>query len=371
MLAMGKLRWLGYTFCCFLVGATSAATSGPSLRSADNRWFEIVALDARSVGYAEALSRQVVDRAMLYMDIRQMSFPQRILVQLRPPEYVDFEGPFRLQIGDGGFITLHVRWDERMDLPTFCAALSEAFVLRYAYFNFGPSAMDRVPAWAVQTLALDVYFSLRPGLLFEAVKQAREDGAPGLTELLGQRWTSGSLEVSGFLMIERLQGAGMSRGSIRQLYEAGLSGGDVLPLITGFLGVDAVGADTWWAETLAQMEQSQMTVFERLEDSRSWVEAFAHFEVDGEVINLRQLWELREDPSVRDLVAARLELLRIRIARVNPAYFNAARSLGVLFETILERRRSHEYIGGLSKFLGDRDSGLAIERIVQDALTAP
>ncbi len=368
MRAMGKLRLIGYGSMFLCLGALLQAASAPTIRSAENRWFEIVALDAAAAGYTEVLSRHLVDRAMVFMDARSMDFPQRILVKLRPPEYADFEEAFRIELGDGGFVTLNVRWDERLDLATFCTALSEAFILRYTHYNYGPDAVLRVPGWTVQNLGQDVYFSLRPALLAESIQRARQQEILELSELLSMPLRSDRPAASGFLLMDALQRAGMPRGVVREIYRTALSGGDVIPLITAFLGIDAVDVEAWWSGTYQQLGQTQMSVFERLEDSRDWVEALASFEREEAVINLRRLWELREDPAIRDLVAARLDLLRIRIIRVNPAYFNAARSLGVLFEIILDNGRPHEYIGALSKYLSDRDNAREIERIVRDAL---
>ena len=72
---------------------------------------------------------------------------------------------------------------------------------------------------------------------------------------------------------------------------------------------------------------------------------------------------------MRSLIEARYEILKIRIMRVNPAYFNAARSLGALYETYLKGEKRHKYIHGLTAFLGDFEDGKALEETVQESLS--
>jgi len=45
--------------------------------------------------------------------------------------------------------------------------------------------------------------------------------------------------------------------------------------------------------------------------------------------------------------------LLLRMARINPAYYNPARSLGVLFESILQETPSHLYLHHLTIYLSD------------------
>lgn len=359
-------------FClCWLVGvlpvrAESSAMPGPALRSAENRWFEIVALDVRSIGYMEMLSRQVVEGSFAYLDGRRMDFPQRILVQLRPPAYVDFEGPYRVRIGEGGFISLDLRWANALDLETCCRALSEALILRYVYFNFGPGGVDRVPRWTIAALGSEVFFTLRPAL-FPA--DVGDFGAWPLAEVISRKWTAREPEDGGDLLIRALAQSGVSAAMIRSIYQRALVGEALEPHLAEALDLAPEGLEAWWQSARGDAGKVSSTAFEHLGDSREWIQALSDFEMEGERVNLRQLWDRRGESAVRDLVSARLEILRIRILRVNPAYFNAARSLGVLFETILESERPHEYIGSLSKYLGDLENAREIERITGEALS--
>ena len=68
---------------------------------------------------------------------------------------------------------------------------------------------------------------------------------------------------------------------------------------------------------------------------------------------------------MREFIEARYEILLLRIVSVNPAYFNAARSLGALFETYLsEESKRHRYMHGMATFLGDFEDAKDLEDLV-------
>ena len=58
-------------------------------------------------------------------------------------------------------------------------------------------------------------------------------------------------------------------------------------------------------------------------------------------------------PKVQELVQARYEILRLRMTRVNPAYYNSALSLGELFEGILNDESSYKYLHSLTMYLSE------------------
>ena len=86
--------------------------------------------------------------------------------------------------------------------------------------------------------------------------------------------------------------------------------------------------------------------------------------------NLRELWELREEAALREILRARRELIALRLERVNPAYFNAARSLGALYETVLEGGEAHRFLRELTGFLGDFEDAKQLHEAVHSALEA-
>ena len=56
-----------------------------------------------------------------------MTYPQPILVTLRPQAYVNFSGDYRIRIGPRNAVELDIKWYEGLGLESCCHALSEAF----------------------------------------------------------------------------------------------------------------------------------------------------------------------------------------------------------------------------------------------------
>jgi hypothetical protein len=66
-------------------------------------------------------------------------------------------------------------------------------------------------------------------------------------------------------------------------------------------------------------------------------------------------------------LSARREIIRLRLERVNPAYFNAARSLGALYET-LETERESEFSHALTAYLTDWLDTIDLHTETQESL---
>ena len=100
-----------------------------------------------------------------------------------------------------------------------------------------------------------------------------------------------------------------------------------------------------------------------MEVSREWLATLGRFdtwlnpgsqEATEELkLDLRAIWTHRAKSEVQELIQARYEILRLRMVRINPAYYNSAHSLGVLFESILNDELAHEYLHSLTIYLSE------------------
>ena len=360
--------------CCFiLLGVGAPEIDAQTLRSAENSQFEIVALDVRSVHFVDTLSRHIAEIAGQLLDRRRMNFPQRILVRLKPQQHVDFQGSYRITIGERGFVTVDLLWEENLSLMQCCRALSEALLLRYSHYYFGPSAAENLREWTVASLGTRAFLKLRPALQTVLAEEIQQRQPRQLEVLLSRKWDATPQEGSGYWFFQSLQQSGLAPREVREMFVAAVAGKDVSPMLVEILQSNnrADSLEAWWARVRLVPVSAQRSVFESLAGSRQWIGELSEFELEGEPANFKQIWMQRDKAAVREMLEARLELLRIRITRVNPAYFNAARSLGLLFEIMLKSDRSHEFIGGLSQFLGDFEDTKEIERIVGEELRPP
>lgn len=366
----GKLIVAGL-LALLLYSQASAARS--DLQTAENAQFEIVGLHSRSVSYVADLTDHVVAVAARYLDPAALHFPQRILVSLKPAEYVDFDGEYSLKFAPRGFVNLDIRWEADTSLLTTCRALSEALLLRYSIFNYGQSGPDFLPKWPATAIGSKAYLLLRPAQSQRLSDWTDWNASPSVVSLLRRKWNEPTDDLNAYVFLLALEHQ-WERRNVRALIGHSIAGANIaeslatqLSAPTSELGPHAL--DEWWRGAFLKLQLPQERAMETMAISRAWIEAVADFS-DPELkeLNLAQIWNEGKNSAVRELVKARYEIIKLRIARVNPVYFNAARSLGALFETYLTEEPRHKYIFNLTVFLGDFEDGKALELKATEAL---
>lgn len=348
---------------CVVGGGTASAA--PSVRSLRNAQFEIVGLDVRSVSYVYELSQFTVQISSRYLEREGLAFPLPILVSLRPEEHAKFEGDYRIRIEDRGAVQLDIRWEDPLTLERTCYAMVDALLVQYAVFNYGAGAEDALRAWPISALTAEVYNRLRPANYIDLVNRARSMTAPALSEVVtATRTRSGNDPVFGFWLLNCLKNSHFERPVIRSLMQQSIAGVDVEAALKSVIEPNAPTAEPmpvqlWWEGQLNQLLGREYEVVESMATSRAWMSALARFDEplvleSGEVsLNLRSLWRYRTEPELREMIEARYQILRLRMLRINPAYFNAAKSLGALFEALLTETPSHLYIHSMAIYLSD------------------
>jgi hypothetical protein len=343
--------------------------------------FEVIGLDVRSVAYMDELGSMCVQVAERYLPSERLAYPRPILVSLRPEEFSEFVGDYRIRVAGRGVVQLELRWEASLSLERACSAMSEALLIQYVIYNFGQEAPQHMRAWPVSALGAELLFALRPAKFVDVLKSARQSPLPSLSPLLEllladvtQAENPGTkrLDYSGYWLLQALKSSALTRDALRGLFQQAVAGVDVEDsLLSGVAGnepeVDAVSGQDWFNEQLQVLLSREYEVMESMGETRAWlaalvsfdglkdsdVEELAELELEEGVLNLRSLWKYREEPAVRELVQARYGILRLRMLRLNSAYFNAARSLGVLFEIILSDGALHQYLHALAIYLSD------------------
>ena len=160
----------------------------------------------------------------------------------------------------------------------------------------------------------------------------------------------------------------LERPVIRSLFQQAIAGIDIEGALTAAIGSRRPAAEllplqTWWVQELNLIFDQNYEVLETMGVSREWLAALGHFSTSLIIdlqgvrkelnLDLRAIWTHRERPEVQELVRARYEILRLQMTRINPAYYNAALSLGVLFEDILYDESSQKYLHSLTTYLGE------------------
>lgn len=342
--------------------------SSSRLAAVEGHYFEIVGTDQRSVSFANALGSHVVELCAGYLQAGSHAFPQRIFVALRPDDRVDFEGDYRIRIGDRGAVTLDFRWEASLSFETVCRAFAEAYVVRYSNFNYGPEANERVRVWAVSALGAQSYLSLRPAQQVQYIQQVRDSGLPAVSPLLElDLSTADQSQIAsrfGYWVLFALRERGLNRSDLGVLLDQAIAGMNVAETLETIIapaapGQPAVDLEAWWLSQMDTFLSLDYDQYETMDVSRDWIDELTDFDIyraeGGELGNLRTLWTHRNDAALRSVLSARSEIIRFRLERVNPAYFNAARSLGALYETTLEAGQAHEFIHAFASYLSDSE----------------
>ncbi|WPJ95543.1 hypothetical protein SH580_19175 [Coraliomargarita algicola] len=353
----------------WLVFATVGVPWGqaaPNLRTMRNHYFEVVGLDLRSVSYVNELSAYSVEIAQRYLEREGLAFPQPILISLRPEAHVDFEGDYRVRLAERNSVCLDLRWEDDMTLKRTCRGIAEALLRQYAVFNYGTGAAANLRAWPVEALAGEIYYGLRAAEFVESLQRRRGLPPLVLTEVVEALQSEVSMSSdSGYWLLSVMKASGLKRDRIIGLFQQATAGIDVEEAITSAIQpnsptAEPVSGQVWFAEQLTVLLAQEYDVIESMDTSRTWLAKLASLEEPLQLesgvelkLNLRSLWTHRAEPAVRARIQARYEILLLRMSRINPAYFNPARSLGVLFEGILQEVPAHQYLHYLAIYLTD------------------
>ena len=71
--------------------------------------------------------------------------------------------------------------------------------------------------------------------------------------------------------------------------------------------------------------------------------------------SLHLLWMNREDPKVVQFIKARIQLISLALNQINPLYYNAAQSLALTYQKILDGVEEWELLYYYSDFLAELD----------------
>ena len=332
--------------------------------TSEDSYFEVVGMDGRSVGIVSQISQHIVKSCQKYMTQLPDRYPQRVLVVLRPPSEVESGVNYKTKIHSGGFVQIDFNWDQSLDLETVCFGLTEAFVYRYAIYQYGSIGPKNCKYWPISALSSQSYLNLRSAQMDSYYGQLRTSGVPDLMTLLQlPNINSSKIATSreGYWMLRSLRDQSMDRGQIARLIEYSIAGNNVGELLQEFLleqSPDANDLESWWFASMSALAEVPFDRVESMRISEGWIRNavdFSAFEKEAgrEVKDIRALWKLRDNPSIREMLSARQALIALRIVRVNPAYFNAARSLALMYENILQSENSYEYLHAWTLYLGD------------------
>jgi hypothetical protein len=368
-----KLRHRGSPFCIglfllYLISLCSVAGEDEKIAWIEGRFFDIIGTDNRSVSFANVLGEHVAETCHRYLKAGSHDFPRQILVTLRPQERVGSEESYRIHVSPRGQVGLDFFWDESLSFETTCRAFAEAYLMYYARFNYGVGADERIRFWAVSTIALRSYLSLRPAQKTNYIREIRRAEMLEIETLLSlylPEVAEEKLDMNqGYWVFQILRDNGLTNSQLVALLDRAIAGVNVEAQIAEALfseskrdGQSGARLEAWWQSQVTNYLAQEHEFCDSLEISQSWIREMAEFDAyhasSGKLKNLMELWTCRYDEDLRSVLSARCEIIRLRMEQVNPAYFNAALSLGALYETVLEAEHKHQFIRAITVYLND------------------
>lgn len=355
----------------FLLSFSQLLFSEPTeLKITENTFFEIVGTDIQSTQFANELSDYVAESILKEFAEDNYLPTRKILVQLLNKDTAFSEDKsYKLNISDLGFVTLNVAWDESLSLPKMIEALVVSFVQSLGYANYGHLFLDECPskAWLLKGLSQNIYLSLRPSVSRLFYEKAILDGFDPNHLKAKLSDMSVPSEAQSFALYRLINSYPISRVDRLKIYKQSLLGKDSSQLILSAFGLETVES---LRSTLSSFLNTQLknnsAQFESLASSKNWLEVLGDFSsieiksTKAKDNSLHLLWENRADPAVVQFIEARIRLISLALNQINPLYYNAAQSLALTYQKILDGVEEWELLFYFSDFLGELDKANAV-----------
>lgn len=378
MLSLSLLLTIQYV----LHGEAAESQGAPNLelKSHEGPYFDIVSADHRSISYTSDLTSYIAEISeRLFAEVPD-SFPQKILISLRPEGFIPFETAYVIQTRSGGFVNLDVAWTDELELETYIRALSHAYLIRYAMYLENGRSVGQLPEWLLSALTGEVYLSLRPAQMTTYLQDLQTRQSKNVIEVLAEaaEFKEPDLGRWGYWLLSGLNEARPKGDLLARITQAALLGRDVKrnlneyiqPLNFNLPPIDLWG---WWLTFIEAHREADVELFESLDSSMLALFELSAFSMEqggqSQTLLLEELWPVREQPEVRKTIEARLQLLRLRLALVNPAYHNSIVTLGTLFEVLLESEQESEYREALREFMNEFEGAKRLHVDTIDAIT--
>lgn len=355
----------------FLLSFSQLLFSEPTeLKITENSFFEIVGTDIQSTQFANELSDYVAEFILKEFAEDDYLPTRKILVQLLNKDTAFSEDKsYKLNISDLGFVTLNVAWDESLSLPKMIEALVVSFVQSLGYANYGHLFLDECPskAWLLKGLSQNIYLSLRPSVSRLFYEKAILDGFDPNHLKAKLSDMSVPSEAQSFALYRLINSYPISRVDRLKIYKQSLLGKDSSQLILSAFGLETVES---LRSTLSSFLNTQLknnsAQFESLASSKNWLEVLGDFSsieiksTKAKDNSLHLLWENRADPAVVQFIEARIRLISLALNQINPLYYNAAQSLALTYQKILDGVEEWELLFYFADFLGELDKANAV-----------
>ena len=285
------------------------------------------------------------------------------------------------RIMDNGAVVLSALWCERLDFDLFCRLLSGGALRSIAFSAGGVEGVKNLPYWLELAFEGALEQKARFGVARDMARLA--DANPPLLPESVFSLERGKIEnfelarAHAYWNLEALReilGAGFPDFFSALLIDK-KSPEAATDSICGALKMSKEEFHSRWRCVVTGLICSRLGGIQTMEATRAEIVRYAvfpHMREDGTTEGLAgmSLFEMREDPDVRNAVELRIFELKVALSRSNSVYHNALVALGRSFEALLDDD-ADAYRSGLTDFANELKTSDKIADKVRQLMLAP
>ncbi len=256
-------------------------------------------------------------------------------------------GKVGAQIFDNGAVVLSAKWDENLDLTSFCRLVSGGALRAVAQYFGGAQGMKNLPYWLELAFESALEQRLRFGVVNDMARLAERSQPESAKKIFGlERGNVADIELSkahaywNLEALKELTGVKFPR-FFKNLIAKNASAEDEYLILCDTLGLSPEDVDMRWQTVVTAMIYSKLGGIQSMETTRDEIKRLAilpFIKENGEVEGLSgmQLFERRDEEGLEELTANRIFELKVALSKSNPVYHNALVALGRIYEALYD-----------------------------------
>lgn len=320
-------------------------TPSPQVFEAKVGTFEFIAADPGSLQIARRVGREVLDVCDELITPPLERIPI-IDVKLAPDGRGNLDGKSHLLFEDrAGDYGLAIAWNENLSIALFTQALTESYLRQLVFTLSDRARAEQVPPWLIAGANLRVQVALRPALVEYLKELGRASEMVSLDELLEKdqlKDLSPADRIASYWFLELVTRQLDQEKSIRAYFDtvvAGKPAVETLAQQSEVIRSFPSGVEGWWIIGFQDIIHRENGIVLSLERSAKQLFVLNRFELirNGRPFfsTASELWDLRDEPVIEQACTGRLREIESVLPRVNPVFYNAFRSLGLVMQTLL------------------------------------
>jgi len=357
---------------------TEADPQRPRVHRTDAGAFRVVALDPGYTALFKGVSERLERNTRRFFS-REPGLQRSIRVQLVPDGRGDLgEDSYRIFIGEDGAYTLSLRWNEDLEFFLFCEALALVYLKQLSLERYGRGASREVPMWLASAHGIMLQMAFRPSMRFYFQDRARGMSILSPEDIFRAEdidFEDADFRLNAFWMHEAILSTLGGSESVRTFFDGLLENGREAEALLR-QGTDRIGSDPqdlsqWWVVALQDVIHRRIGPIEQRRESARFLARQLEFDliIDSvrSFVSLEEVWPLRREEAVMELIRLRLRQLEAHLPRTHPIFANTAAALLVAYQS-LQQNNEREFNRAVERLAEEWEEALAIHRGIESLL---